>query len=349
MALQTVFVTNRALNRGKDRKKRLFGKSRAKHGAIYFADAQQHDKEKTRRYKINNKISRTCTTIKKTYQLELKPTDQHSSYLQELVANTDNDRPWVFFLHGNNQTLSKNLVKSRKIQDQYQVNMVIFSWPSKSYDPTLISQLPVTLPVAVNPTPASIAKWMVKGAVKKKVRQYKTARIEAEKTVPQFIDAFNLVQNELFEPLKQGLNPHTCLLVHSLGHRVLRLVTEKVTPSLANYQFNSCLLHQADEADHNHQSWVAQLPMVASDHTHVTRNEKDLVLLLSGVVNNHFDFTKAHTRLGNRSNHDSEQGSPVNYLEFSELENVGTGHGIAWDEDHSQQIDDLCRPILTGE
>ncbi|MBL4620861.1 MAG: hypothetical protein JKY89_00530, partial [Immundisolibacteraceae bacterium] len=111
MTLQTVFITNRELNRGKDRKKRLFGKGRAKYGAIHLADAQQREKQKARKYKINNKITRTRKTIKKTYQLELQPTDQHSNYLQQLVANADNDRPWVFFLQGNNQTLSKNLVK----------------------------------------------------------------------------------------------------------------------------------------------------------------------------------------------------------------------------------------------
>ena len=354
MPLQTVFVTNRNLNSGSAAKKHLFGNELDNTGSnrtaqIHFANAQPFDKEIIRKRKLSNKITRTYRSIKKTYQLELQTSDQRSGYLQNIVASSDNGRPWVFFIHGNNQTLSKNLVKSRQIQDEYQVNMVVFSWPSMSYDPKLIPNLVLAGLLSSNPSTAVLAKWVGKKAIKKKIKQYKIARKVAEKTAPHFIEAFNIVRDELLQPLQESHAPHTCLLVHSLGHHVLRTVVDSANPIPANYEFNTCLLHQADEENEDHQDWIVRMPIAAEASTHVTRNKKDLVLLMSGIVNNDFDFSKAMTRLGNRSNHDSEQGSPLNYIEFSGLDDVGVGHGVAWDDGRSPEVDALCRPILTGE
>lgn len=348
MSLQTVFVTNRNLNAGKARKKHLFGNDLDKSGKIYFANAQAVDKEKTKRRKLSNKITRVHHSIKKTYQLNLKPDDQRTEYLNDIIANSDNGRPWVFFLHGNNQTLSKNLVKSRIIQEEYQVNMVIFSWPSMSYEPDMAPSLILAGLLATNPSTLMLAKWFGKKAIKKKVRQYNIAREVAKKTAPHFSEAYGIIRDELLQPLRNAHNPHTCLLTHSLGHHVLRTLAESDNPLPAGYEFNTCLLHQADEENDNHQSWAVQLPVVEQSNTYVTRNKLDVVLLVSGVVNNDFDFGKGMTRLGNRSNHDSEQDSPLNYIEFSGLDEVGLGHGVAWDDDRSAEVDALCRPILTG-
>lgn len=348
MSLQTVFVTNRNINVGKASKKHLFGNKLTEDRKIRFAEAVQDDKEVIKKYRVNNKITRTIKSIKKTYKLSLVDLDNIDGYLQTVVDNCDNDRPWVFFLHGNNQTLSKNLVKSRQIQDEYDVNMVIFSWPSLSYDPKMVPKLLLGGLLAANPPTQLIGKWVVKKAFKDKVKQYKRARRCAEKTAHRFNQAFKVLRDGLFVPLKQQHDPHTCLLVHSLGHYVLRESIARDAQALTAYEFNTCMLHQADEVDEGHQDWITPLSVVKNENTYVTRNKKDLVLLMSGVVNNDLDVTEAFTRLGNRWDRDSEQGSPLKYIDFTGLDDVGLSHGVAWDDGRSDEVDALCRPILTG-
>ena len=55
MKLQTVFVTNRNLNTGKDKKKRLFGNGITRNGEIHVARAEQRDKAEVKKYKIRIK------------------------------------------------------------------------------------------------------------------------------------------------------------------------------------------------------------------------------------------------------------------------------------------------------
>ena len=345
MDLKTVFVTNRNLNKGKTAKKKLFGDKLAKYGNFYFASAERKDKEVIKMlHDIPHK------TIKKTYELSLVEQNNVSDYLNEVIASCDNGRPWVFFLHGNNQTLSKNLVKSRIIQDEYNVNMIIFSWPSKSYDPKMLPKLVIGTLLSANLPTKQIGKWIQKKAFKDKVKQYKRARLFAEKTAPTFNIALHRIMEDLLIPLRNEYDTHSCLLVHSLGHYVLRKAATEGSPLFDDtYKFNKCMLHQADEENANHAEWISSLKIVDNSDTSITRNKKDIVLLMSGVVNNDLNVLKACTRLGNRWDRDSEEGSPLNYIDFTGLDDVGLGHGVAWDDDRSSEVDDLCRPILTGE
>ena len=348
MPLQTVFVTNRNINIGKASKKHLFGNDLSPDRKVRFAVAEQDDKEVIKKYKVNNKITRTIKSIKKTYKLSLVEPENVAAYLQSVVDSSNNNRPWVLFLHGNNQSLSKNLVKSRLIQEEYGVNMIIFSWPSFSYDPQTVPKLLIGGLLAVNPPTQAIGKWVLKKAFKDKIKQYKRARRCAEKTANRFNQAFVILRDQLLMPLQDKNNPHTCFLVHSLGHYVLRQALSRDPMALTGYEFSTCMLHQADEIDKEHQSWIAPMSLAQDQNTHVTRNKRDIVLLTSGLVNNDLDVSQAFSRLGNRWDRSSERGSPVKYLDFTGKSDVGLGHGVAWDEGRSAEVDALCRPILTG-
>jgi len=94
--------------------------------------------------------------------------------------------------------------------------------------------------------------------------------------------------------------------------------------------------------------WISSLPLVKNKNTYVTRNKKDIVLRMSGIVNNKLNISKSHTRLGNRKTRSSEKGSPLKYIDFTGLDNVGLGHGIAWSSKRSTEVVNLCRPIITG-
>ena len=117
---------------------------------------------------------------------------------------------------------------------------------------------------------------------------------------------------------------------------------------MKGYQFNSCMLHQADEENSAHATWVKELPFVEDQNTYITRNKSDIILFLSGLVNNGEDLDKALTRLGNRED-DSEQRAPLNYIDFTGMSGLGIeGHGIAWRKRKNKEVDEMCRPVLTG-
>jgi hypothetical protein len=334
---------------GKARKKHVFGNKIDKQGDIHFSSVKRVNKIKINQRQVNHNIHHNLPNIKKTYELSLLKVGEEVNYLQDILAQSDNGKPWVFFLHGNNQTLSKNLVKSRRIQDEYDVNMVIFSWPSCSYQPHFLPMLFLGGALMLSPPSNKIGKWIAKKAFKRKIKQYKIARKMAEKTALHFGGAFKLIKDNLLLPMKESHNPHTCFLVHSLGGMVLRKVVEGEGNYLDGYRFSTCMLHQTDELDKYHREWATAIPFVDNEKTHITRNVKDLILLMSGVVNNNLDATKAFTRLGNRWSHDSEAGSPLNYIDVTGLDDLGlVGHGIAWDKGRSAEVDALCRPVLTG-
>jgi esterase/lipase superfamily enzyme len=345
----TIFVTNRNINVGKARKKHLFGNKLSGDNKLHIARADQNDKEEEKYVGIRGKNRRKIKIIKKTYELNLVEPLDHMAYLQEVVANSDNGKPWVVFLHGNNQTLSKNLVKSRRIQDEYDVNMLIFSWPSCSYNPAFLPMLLAGIVVASNPPTALFGKWIQKKAFKAKIKQYREARRHAHRTAPHFAKAFDIMRDNLLLPMQESHNPHTSMLVHSLGHLVLRKTVDNYSDQIQGYRFNTCMLHQADEEDEMHQEWTKRIPFVDANKTYITRNVRDAVLFMSGVVNNDLNPLKACTRLGNRWDTDSEAGSPHNYIDFTGMDGLGfDGHGIAWEEGRSPEVDALCRPVLTG-
>ena len=355
MSLQTVFITNRNINSAnsaRTKKKPLFGDQFNLKDPIRMASAQAVDKTTVKRKKRQPRGFRKIHTTIKSYELTLVDIGDEASTLQSIVNQPDNGKPWIFFLHGNNQTLDSNLQKSRQIQQQYDANMIIFSWPSFSYNPKLSSFLLPGVPLTFIPSTRLVGKWLLKKAAQRQIKQYRKAQKAAVRSVDAFIAAFTLLRESLLKPLSERTNPpHTSFLVHSLGNGLLQNVVEKSPDSLSDYTFNSAMLHQAD-VQQQPLEWISNIQMVANENTTITRNVPDYVLFLSGLVNNDFDISQACTRLGNRKDDDIKP-LPFNYIDFTGLDGVNFAHSIAWEsiaweEGVSDEVERLCKPVLTG-
>lgn len=161
-------------------------------------------------------------------------------------------KPCCIFIHGFNQSLSKNIGKCEEIES-YGVNVIAFSWPS-------------------NPGPQ---QWWWK------LKEYKAARQNARRStvaLERFFDKFN----DHIEEVGQ-VNNIQSLVVHSLGNYLFESFIsgsgyENQTAFLSNI-----LLHQADVDSCGHQVWADKLTQ--NSRVMATINETDDILDYSDIIN----------------------------------------------------------------
>lgn len=345
MPLKTIMITNRKVKNKRSKGNGLFGNG-IDEDSLHVANLEQTDsKSVTTRRKGATHIKRVrrIEKLKKTYKLTYIEPQDHDSYFQSMMNASDSERPWVLFLHGNNQTPQKNLEKSRKIQELYDVNMIIFSWPSRSYDDKMLKYLGASAVSFLIPGAKSLSMLLLRKSFKRKVTQYRRARALAVKTAGQFAQACQMLESKVFSVLR-ARNQKISLLTHSLGHKVLRDGIQK----LGSNKFDSIVLHQADEEVPAHSQWVASLPVVNGDLSNIaiTKNEYDAVLFLSSLVNTNFDVSQPQSRLGNRKS-DSHDDQRFNNLDFTGGKNVWMDHELAWDSNLDPKIKNTISALLT--
>ncbi len=197
------------------------------------------------------------------------------------------NRPWVVFLHGNNQTTAKNISKAIDIERLHKVNVIAFSWPSQPYTGKEDAMLKLIKKEAVkklireiggnNIVNIALSKLAEKS--EEYLRNYLLARINAEKSPPHFAHAMQVVNNMLVK--KTGKRMKLSFLCHSLGHYLLQ-------NTMANHKlpvrFKNIILHQADVDACDHETWVRKLHP-RSDKIYITTNQYDYVLMASKFVN----------------------------------------------------------------
>lgn len=240
------------------------------------------------------------------YSLELQPEGQEQQFLTNSITNS-NGNPWVFFVHGNNQTLNKNLEKCFKLRELYDVNVLAFSWPSVHHGKIrgALGYIPIQPNIG----------WYLTRQLKRKLKQYGKARKNAKYSAKDLSDSLILFKNAI-----SGLSIKANFVCHSLGHRVLKLSNDHSHLRDTLEPFENILLHQADEDNEEHKDWIT--PIGKGNQVFVTTNKKDKVLELSNIYN---QKTMKNSRLGNVPKL-SEQQPPV-YKDFTGMANLGrSGH-----------------------
>ncbi|WP_281559516.1 alpha/beta hydrolase [Thalassomonas sp. RHCl1] len=164
----------------------------------------------------------------------------------------ESDKPCCIFLHGFNQSLTKNMKKCEEIAS-YGVNVIAFSWPS-------------------NPGPQ---KWWWK------LKEYKAARQNARRStvaLERFFDKFNDYMEET-----GSITNIQSMVVHSLGNYLLEsFVSGRGYEGQTSFLKN-ILLHQADVDSKGHEIWADKIS--ESSRVMATINETDDVLDFSDIIN----------------------------------------------------------------
>lgn len=161
---------------------------------------------------------------------------------------------WVFYIHGFNQSFAQSLEASREISRIYDVDVILFSWPS-------------------NPG----------GFV---TDEYKQAKQAARASANAIDRALGKLADYLIN--RPQLAIQTCrvsinLLVHSLGNYLVENFVRRPIFLPEKRIFDNILFHQADVDNHLHRFWVDRLSY--SRRIYITINEEDLVLKASDLIN----------------------------------------------------------------
>ncbi|WP_044211261.1 alpha/beta hydrolase [Flammeovirga sp. OC4] len=170
---------------------------------------------------------------------------------QVLKKLKNSDKKCVVFVHGFNQSINKNLKKSKEIES-YGFNVLAFSWPS-------------------NPGPNHIFG---------KIKEYKRANKNVFRSLVAYSRFFDRLESFILE---KGVNPFSTLVVHSLGNY---LTKNFINTDLYQGQlgiFKNILLHQADVDSVNHHLIFDKL--TDKSKVLVTINVTDDVLDISDIIN----------------------------------------------------------------
>ncbi|MCU7844083.1 MAG: alpha/beta hydrolase [Candidatus Thiodiazotropha sp. (ex Monitilora ramsayi)] len=215
------------------------------------------------------------------------PSRKEFSILRDKL--TQSKKNCVFFVHGFNQDLLKNLEKSLAIEKQHGVEVVAFSWPS-------------------NP-----------GGFK--TNEYRHAKRTAKASVGALDATLEKLGRYLQEPFNrealEACETKFSFLSHSLGGFLFQNYVRDSSYDDETNIFENVILCQADVDSPGHEAWVDQIE--AGKRTYVTINENDWVLKWSDA-----NFQK--DRLG-RTARDLVSRS-AGYFDFTDGPNVGTTHGL---------------------
>lgn len=272
------------------------------------------------------------------WTLDLLSVAEHEAFFAELAAaanagQEEAARPWLLFVHGNNQNTRKNLEKCRKLEEIHGVNVIAFSWPARPF-----SFLKRVLNLVAPPYRFPPLVEVIKRLIASKRRQYKKARANAEQSEPHLAAMFSMVHEAFFDRL-EGAKP--TLLVHSLGNYVVERAVR--AGSLGEQRmFGNALFHQADVEHAVHAEWLNRSRFKNSETLTVTVNENDWVLFSAYVGN------KGVKRLGQVD--EALVGEGVTYFDLTEGERVGVKHNFFHMEASTNpHIHRLMHGLIVGE
>lgn len=240
------------------------------------------------------------------------------------IQDSELNNSWVFFMHGFNQTIQSSITKAQKLSKSHNVNVVLFSWPSRPisvpaddnsvFIKILKSALTGNFAVSIL---KDLALSKVKVFIKNKWENYPPAIKNAEQSHADFMEAITLVKNNL------NSNKKPVLIVHSMGNYLLQCALEK--NAKLPMSFNNIILHQADVNSENH-DWVKQLNdnLLDSAKLYITINAPDYVLAASSVRRKILR-QKPTERLG-QTRHHYIVDSNVNYIDCTGGPGISNRH-----------------------
>ncbi len=191
-------------------------------------------------------------------------TTYQSSDVQKLLNQLTVESPdknILFYIHGRSQTLEKEWINIHKIEERYNVRVLMLHWESWNY---MLGR-----PVA-NAYEASAQFALALGE----------------------IATFKMSHQELFK------NHKIFMMFHSMGNLVLKNYIEKFNVVHDVTLFNTVILTGADLPFTGHKKWLNQMKL--SEDVFVVMNQSDSVLLAS-VAHDYLEFdlfSKNDDRLG---------------------------------------------------
>lgn len=222
-----------------------------------------------------------------------------------------NKRNCVLYIHGYNKPFVETLEQAYLIEQLYNVEVLLFSWPSNTGGFPLF--------------------------------EYRQARRVAQAS----FGALDALLEKYARALQEWLTPQdsaalmacdstTNLLVHSLGNYLLEHYVLSQAYQAETRLFTNVVLSQADVNSVNHIKWLDQI--VVGQRTYATINENDKILGWSETQN--------PPRLGKTLA--NLEGKTVQYYDFTRGKGVGKKHQL-WGEVKNADVTRFFNAVLNGK
>jgi esterase/lipase superfamily enzyme len=227
----------------------------------------------------NNKVNENSrfTYLKVTLNRASEIVSQVLSYDDFMGQVCSKTSDWLLFLHGDSKTYKQSVQRGFDIQNTYDVNVIVFSWPSKVPDINGLKNLK-----------------------------------NSERNVLKSVDHFNQLlafmgdfkkRNEAFDERAK-----LSMLLHSLGNLYLENLV-KVSTNERNYDtlFENIVMNSAAVNRKNHEDWLEKLNF--QKRIYITNNINDFTLKGLHI------FTKHGNQLGEKAK--TPTAKNANYVQFS--------------------------------
>lgn len=241
----------------------------------------------------------------------LTPKNLPSKYQFEQVLHRckEGKKNCLFFVHGYNKPFEETLEQAWKLQTRYNLEVVLFSWPSNT-----------------GGTPIEEYKNV------KRVARTSTGAIDSS-----FEKLAKYVQMPFNKEALMSCNVSLNLMTYSMGNFLFQSYVEGSTYDGETRMFSNVILCQADCDNDGHEKWVENIQ--AGKRVYITINENDKILGWSDA-----NFQK--DRLGRTSRNLIAKNAV--YFDFTESKGMGNTHQI-WGEDTNVVVKSFFKNVLNGE
>lgn len=227
-------------------------------------------------YKVNETPSLTFLKVTLNDSLEIVSQDlNYNDFMSEICTKTSD---WLLFVHGDAKTYNESVQRGFDIQNTYNVNIIVFSWPSEVPD--------------------------ING-----LKNFKNSENNVSKSVDHFIQLLSFMKdfqesNSVFQQ-----NANLSMFLHSLGNLFLKKLVDSTNNEIIyDTIFENIIMNSAAVNRENHEDWVEKLSF--QKRIYITNNHYDYSL--KGL---HL-YTRHGNQLGEEFN--DVVAKNANYVHFTE-------------------------------
>lgn len=220
----------------------------------------------------------------------------------------ENSRNCLFFVHGYNKPFEETLEQGWKLQERYNLEVVLFSWPSN-----------------------------IGGSLMKEYKNVKRVARSSTGAIDSIFEKLaEYVQMPFNKDALMSCNVSLSLMTYSMGNFLFQSYVEGSAYDGETRMFSNVVLCQADCDNEGHEKWVDNIQ--AGKRIYITINENDKILGWSDA-----NFQK--DRLG-RTARNLVARNPV-YFDFTDSSGMGNTHQI-WGENTNDVVKSFFDSALNG-
>jgi len=198
----------------------------------------------------------------------------YDDFMAQVCSKTSD---WLLFVHGDSKTYEQSVKRGFDIQKTHNINVIVFSWPSKASDLTGLKNL--------NNSKHNVLKSM-----------YHFNELLA------FMDSFKKTNKAFNE------NAKLSMLLHSLGNLYLEnMVGEPAIERKSDNIFENVIINSAAVNQKMHKDWVEKINL--QKRIYITNNKSDFNLKGKHI------FSKDGNQLGEKAKKPIAENA--NYVQFS--------------------------------